>query len=142
MDNTSEMKQFFGPMIERMSRNDRTFNTPTVRLTSAEMRELLTDAIARTEDRQKAVEAARAEEERALSDARKRNLNVTGRDFVPPGQMAPEIEREALAQRLSLYRFTLKHLAADAVFELDATSAWAFFGASSFPGPLGLGYIR
>ncbi len=142
MDNTSEMKQLFGPMIERMSRNDRTFNTLTVRLTSAEMQQLLSDAITRAEDRQKAVEAAREEEERVLNDARARKLNVTGRDYVPPGQMAPEIEREALVQRLSLYRFTQKHLAADAVFELDATSAWAFFGTSSLPGSIGLGYIR
>ena len=142
MDNSSEMKQLFGPLIERMGRNDRTFNTPTVRLTSAEMQQLLANAIARTEDRQKAVEAAREEEERVLSDARARKLNVTGRDYVPPGQMVPEMEREVLTQRLALYRFTQKHLAADAVFELDASSAWAFFGVSGLSGSIGLGYIR
>ena len=142
METSDLFEKFMARFAEQQELRNRTFQTPTVRLTSAQVQVLLSEAIRRTEDRAQAVEAARNEEREVLDNARRKGLNVTGRDYVPPGGMAPEIEREALAQRLALYKFTAAHLAPDAVFELDALNAWTFFGATSgAPGSL-VSYIR
>ena len=142
MEAADVFQKFMAQFAEQQEVRNRTFETPTVRLTSAQVQTLLSDAIRRTEDRAKAVEAAHTEAQKVLSDAHRKGLHVTGRECLGPGQMAPEVEREALTQRLALYRFTAAHLAPDAVFELDALNAWTFFGATSgAPGSL-VGYLR
>lgn len=114
--------------------NHNTFNTPTVRLTSAEYTALLDKSIASVRGIISVV-AKELDAETKARELAKANPALTMRNDHGHMMNGPSTEMRlgALRERLDMLEFTHRYLAPNATFDIEASAAFAFLNGTDRP---------